>query len=112
MREGMWILATLVLLQGVAHAQSPPAAPPEATQPARADLTEARRLVREGKYPEADQALTALQQDHPDDPALLLLRGEVLLALNHPDQAIPLLKHSAEIDPQRARTHFQLGSGL
>lgn len=111
MHDGKWILIA-ALLQSPALAQSAPAPPAPENQPARADLTEPRRLVREGKYPEAEQALAAIQQTYPDDPALLLLRGEVLLALGHADQAIPILRHSIEIDPQKARTHFQLGSGL
>ncbi len=80
--------------------------------PARADLSEANEFVRSQDWAAADGALVALQEEFPDDPALLLMRGEVLLAMRKPADAAPLLERCAEIDPERKRTHFQLGSAL
>ena len=50
-------------------------------QAQRADLSEANALVAESDYAGAESLLAGLQQEYPDDPALLLLRGELLLAL-------------------------------
>lgn len=90
----------------------PPPPPPAAAAPARADLTAARELVKAAKYDEADKALTELQATFPDDPSLLLLRGEILNTTGHPDQAVPLLRHAAEVAPAKKRVHFQLGTAL
>ncbi len=80
--------------------------------PARANLGEANEFVRSQDWAGADGVLVTLQEEYPDDPALLLMRGEVLLALRKPADAASLLKRSAELDPERKRTHFQLGSAL
>jgi tetratricopeptide (TPR) repeat protein len=81
-------------------------------QPPRADLTGANALVAESDYAGAEALLAGLQQDFPDDPALLLLRGELLLALAKPDEARVVLEHGATIDPERPRINFQLGTAL
>lgn len=81
-------------------------------QTARADLGPARELVRAQKYDEAEKLLAELQQTHPDDGALLLLRGEVLIAAGRPAEAVPILQHAVEVDPDRQRLHFQLGTAL
>jgi len=78
--------------------------------PEPADLSVPNDLVREQKYEEAERALAALQQDHPDDPRLLLMRGEVLLAIGRAEQALELLQQTAAVDPERPRLHFQLGT--
>jgi len=96
-------------------ADTPAAAPTvaaEETAPPRADLTPVNELILEGDYAEADKVLAALESEFPEDPALLLMRGEVLLALGKPDEAREALARSIEIDPQRERSHFQLGSAL
>jgi superkiller protein 3 len=54
--------------------------------------------------------LAALQREFPEDSALLLMRGELLLSLRRADEALELLSKSAELDPERPRTHFQLAS--
>jgi len=38
------------------------------------------------------------------------MRGELLLALQRPVDALPLLARAAELDPDRPRVHFQLGT--
>jgi tetratricopeptide (TPR) repeat protein len=90
-----------------ALAQEP--APSPAT---RADLGPANDLVRSGAYAEAEKVLRELQQSHPDDPRILLMRGELLIALDKPAEAIALLRRCIEIDPGRPRAHFQLATAL
>jgi tetratricopeptide (TPR) repeat protein len=78
----------------------------------RADLAEANALVAASNYAEAESLLAGLQHDFPDDPALLLLRGELLLALGRAAEAREVLQHGAEVDPERPRINFQLGTAL
>jgi tetratricopeptide (TPR) repeat protein len=78
----------------------------------QADLSAVNDLVRSGAYAEAETKLAALQEEFPHDPRLLLMRGEVLLALNRPDDALPLLEKTIELDPERPRANFQLASVL
>jgi tetratricopeptide (TPR) repeat protein len=86
---------------------------PEAPAPvARADLGAVNELVRQGSYPEAETALALLQEEFPDEVRVLLLRGEVLLALRRFDEALPPLRRCAELDPDRERIHFQLATAL
>jgi tetratricopeptide (TPR) repeat protein len=88
-----------------------PATAQEAANPP-ADLGEVNQLVKESKYDEAETLLVSLQADHPDDGALLLLRGELLLALGRPEEARAVLEHGAAVDPGRPRMNFQLGTAL
>lgn len=81
-------------------------------QAQRADLSEANALVAESDYAGAESLLAGLQQEYPDDPALLLLRGELLLALGRAEEARTVLTHGAEVDPSRPRMNFQLGTAL
>lgn len=78
----------------------------------RADLSPASDLVRDARYAEAIDMLEAIREEFPDDPALLLMLGECLLAERRVNDAVPVLQRAAEIDPDRERTHFQLGSAL
>lgn len=98
----------VVLPSGAVNGQS---APPVANA-ARADLTESRELVKNGKYPEAEAALAQLQTTFPDDPALLLLRGELLNTLGRPADAVGVLRHAAATAPAKKRVQFQLGTAL
>ncbi len=86
----------------------PGAEPPAA----HADLEPARELVKAEKYEEAERLLADLQTAYPDDSPLLLLQGDVLLATKKPDKAVEVLRHAAEIAPQKVRVHFDLGSAL
>ena len=108
MRDRFTLLAA-VLLAGLSGI--PCAAQPEATN-GPADLSGARALVREGQLPEARSALEALRAEHPDDAALLLMLGEVLLAEGKSADAVPVLRRSFEIDEARERVAFQLGTAL
>jgi len=108
-----------IVCLSLARAQAPPAEPPPPASapapevaPPRADLTAARELVKQGKYPEADALLVELQTTFPDDPSLLLLRGEILNATNHADQAVPLLRRASELAPTKKRVQFALGTAL
>jgi len=80
--------------------------------PPGADLTEARELVRSGDYARAELVLAEQREEFPDDPRLLLLQGEVLLALSQPARALPLLQRVAELDGDGPRVHFQLATAL
>jgi len=93
--------------QDPAEAQAPAEAPPR-----QADLSAANSMVEVGAYAEAEAALAELQAEFPDDPRLLLMRGELLLALQRAEEAIPLLRRAIEIDPERPRTHFQFATAL
>ena len=87
--------------------------PEEEAEPLpRANLSEANGHVRDGDYPRAEQVLASLAEQFPQDPALLLMHGEVLLALRQPARALPLLQKSAELDGQRPRVHFQLAAAM
>ncbi len=93
-----------------AAAQEAPAPQPGAAQPA--DLAAASRLVQAGSYDEAERALAALEERHPDDPPLLRMRGEVLVALQRFADALPVLRRCADLDPTLTRVQFQLGTAL
>lgn len=88
------------------------ATPAESAPPSGADLTQANELVRAKDYAGAESLLATLQQDFPDDPELLMLRGELLLALRRADESVDVLRKAAELDPERSRLQFQLGSAL
>jgi tetratricopeptide (TPR) repeat protein len=96
---------------------SPPAGHPvdetlaeEEPESPRADLTEAIERIRDGDFAAAEEGLAPLQEQFPDDPRLLFMRGEVLLALSRPADALPLLERVAELDGARPRVHFQLAT--
>jgi tetratricopeptide (TPR) repeat protein len=91
--------------EGTGKSPSPPATP-------QADLTAVNDLVRTGAYAEAEARLAELETEFPDDPRVLLMHGEVLLALERPADALPLLEKTIELDPERPRANFQLGSIL
>jgi tetratricopeptide (TPR) repeat protein len=84
--------------QPVAKTEAPPTATEEEVEP-RADLSQANDLVRAGDYEAADVELAALQEEFPDDPRLLFMRGEVV-------------QRAAELDADRPRLHFQLAMAL
>jgi len=86
--------------------------PAEPEQPVKADLTEANELVLAKDYAGAEGLLAALQEEFPEDADLLMLRGELLLALNRPAESIEVLRTAAKLDPDRPRLHFQLASAL
>jgi len=90
--------------------ETPP--PTEEEEELQADLTAANDLVRAGDYAAADAELAALQERFPDDPRLLFMRGEVVLSLSKPAEALPLLQRAVELDGTRPRLHFQLGMAL
>jgi predicted Zn-dependent protease len=92
-------------------AETAPDAVPEPV-PTGPDLSEANALIREAKYSEANDLLAGLEQEYPDDPALLLMRGEILLALQRAPDALAPLKKCAELDPERPRVNFQLATAL
>jgi len=86
--------------------------PTEPETPPGADLTEANELVRAKDYAGAESLLAALQQEFPEDPDLLTLRGELLLALRRTDESIEVLRKAAGLAPEKPRLQFQLGSAL
>jgi len=122
--RGLPTLACLVLLLALPltsppRAQTEPAPAPAGTDetdeagepgPPRADLSPVNELIRESLWAEAETLLSGLAEEFPDDPALLLMRGEVLLALGRAPDALEPLRRSAELDPARPRVNFQLGT--
>jgi len=105
------IVMTLAMLPGgPLLAQEEPAQ--EAAVPEAADLSEGNRLVREAKYEEAEALLAELQNDFPTDVDLLLMRGELLLQLQRAEDARDVLSAAVELDAERERIQFQLGSAL
>jgi tetratricopeptide (TPR) repeat protein len=113
-------LLALCIVATAVGAQQPAAPPAQAAEdpadaeaePLRADLSEASEKIRAGAYDEADTLLAGLQADYPDDPALLLMRGEVLLALGRPADARDVLELGVRAGPERPRMHFQFGTAL
>ncbi len=108
--RGSWavaILAVALFAGGAPRAAEPGAAAPEAV-----DLSEANALVRDRSYAEAAEVLERQRADHPDDPRLLLMLGEVLIATGEPSRAADVLRHCAEVAPGRERVEFQLGTAL
>jgi len=97
----------------IERAEDTESGPLEEAEPVpRADLSEANGLVRDGDYPRAEEVLASLEEEFPEDSSLLLMHGEVLLALRQPARALPLLRKSAELDGQRERVHFQLAAAM
>ena len=104
----------------LAAQEAPPPSPPTAVveepvadePPAGPDLSAATERIRAGAYEEAEEILAGLRAEYPDDPALLLMHGEVLLALGRVEDARSALERSVELDPQRPRAHFQLATAL
>jgi tetratricopeptide (TPR) repeat protein len=109
-------LTVQLLVCGLVAAQTEPTdSAPEAlpdSPPQRADLSAANEFVKQQRYDEAEAKLAALQEQFPEDPDLLFMRGEILLALQRPVDAMPLLRTVAELDPERPRVHFQLATAL
>jgi tetratricopeptide (TPR) repeat protein len=111
------VAATPLLAQ---EAEAPPAETPpteaaataEAAPVDRADLTEVNEMVRTGAYAEAEERLAAVQEEFPDDARILIMRGELLLALGRAEDALPVLRRCVEVDPERLRLHFQLATAL
>jgi tetratricopeptide (TPR) repeat protein len=117
------LLLVLLLLTAAAAAQEATESPEQgseeaeiqaeaAPEPLGPDLSAAQAKIREGSLAEAEEMLTALESEYPDDSALLLMRGEVLLALGRAGDALVVLERGASIDPQRPRLHFQLATAL
>ena len=71
---------------------------------------EARASVKKGLYPEAEQILGQLVDDETEDGSLLTSYGEILVALGHAEQAVPILKRAIETAPEAERLHFQLAT--
>lgn len=99
-------------LTGERTAAAEPEVPEVELPPPGPDLTEAKALIRAGDLEAAEVALAGQQEAWPDHPRLLLLHGEVLLALTRPQDALPLLARSADLDATRPRVHFQLATAL
>ncbi len=108
----LWVGCLLLGASAAAQTDPTGSGVADATPPPRADLGEANDLVRQQKYAQAETLLSELQGEFADDPALLLMRGELLLALGRTDEALAPLERAAEIDPDRPRAHFQLATAL
>jgi tetratricopeptide (TPR) repeat protein len=93
---------------------SPPADPAteQAAPEPGPDFQEVNELVREARYEEAEEALAAMQESFPDDPGLLLMRGEVLLALGRAGEARDVLQRGVDVGGDLPRMNFQLATAL
>lgn len=109
---GSIMIALLIAASGFAQTVDPLTgeviAPVEVS--ATADLTEVNELVRARDYAGAEALLASLQKEHPDDFRVLLMRGELLLALQKPAEALASLELAAKVDGTAPRLHFQLGT--
>jgi tetratricopeptide (TPR) repeat protein len=85
---------------------------PSPEEAAKANLSDANRMVREQDYTAAEALLAPLTTNYPDDPELHLLLGEVRIALKMPEEALSPLLRAAELAPGQERIQFQLGSAL
>jgi tetratricopeptide (TPR) repeat protein len=110
-RLAVFLLVSLVVAASAGATEVDPGAAGAASTPGgRADLGAVNEMVRAQDYAGAEQALGALEGQFPDDPRVLLLRGELLLALGRPADALVRLERCAGIDPSRPRLNFQLGA--
>lgn len=66
---------------------------------APARLAEVRALAIDKKYPEAEARLKQWQQEHPDDPDLLSLRGWYASLRGRPDEAARVYRRLLETAP-------------
>jgi tetratricopeptide (TPR) repeat protein len=108
------LCAVLALALSVVSSQTEPESTDAVPEPVSvgADLSEANALVEKQKYAEAETVLAELEPQFPDDPNLLLMRGELLLALERPEEALEPLRKVVELEPERPRVHFQFGTAL
>ena len=86
--------------------------PPLPEEPVGPDLGPANELITAQEWAQADELLTAILVDWPDDVGTLLMRGEVLLALQRPEDARPFLERVVELAPELPRGNFQLAAVL
>ena len=110
------LLVTSAMAQQVRDPLNPDAPPREpATQdrPATgADLSGAGDRIQAQDYEGALGLLEPQLERFPDDSSLLLMLGEVRLALNRPEPALVVLAHGSEIEPVLPRMQFQKGAAL
>jgi Tfp pilus assembly protein PilF len=100
----------IVLVMAVAQAKQPAAKPPpKEAQLREVKLTEARRLLQNGRYAEAEEALTAIESEAKKQPGGLTRRLQAVLALAKAEcqasqgeyaKAIKALEAAAAIDPK------------
>ena len=80
----------------------------------RLSLLQARRLVAQHAFEEADQALSLLERERDMDSHVMLTRGKYWIARSEPAKAIPILKDAAArlsqnvIDIDRIDAQWQL----
>jgi tetratricopeptide (TPR) repeat protein len=86
--------------------------PPAPLEPIGPDLTQANELITAQEWQQADDLLAAILVEWPEDVGTLLMRGEVLLALQKPADARPLLEKVVELAPDHPRANFQLAAVL
>ena len=73
------------------------------------DLDRAQSLLREGKIDEAQQAVSAALQRHPDSVDALTLQGRLAMARDQFDLARRSFERAAELAPASAQVQFLLG---
>lgn len=88
--------------------------PNSQTDPQRAQrltrgLSVAHELFQLGKYDQAEEACLALLASEGSDPDILTLLGSVIIERGDPDKAIPYFVKVADLVPDKARPHNNLG---
>jgi len=76
------------------------------------DISEAKRLEREGKLTDAEQACRRGLDAAPDDPGAVHLLGTVLHRLGKNDEALPLLERAASVSPENFAYRSNLAAVL
>ena len=69
-------------------------------------------LMGAGRFEEALSNFTQVLEEWPKNPVALELCGQVLVALERYDDAVPLLRRAVEIDVARWNAHDHLGYSL
>ena len=73
---------------------------------------EALRLLRAGRFDDAERAYVLILQNFPDDFSAIHGLGLVLTALGRAEEALPLLHMALREQPEAAEMHNDLGTAL
>jgi tetratricopeptide (TPR) repeat protein len=69
-----------------------------------------RFLLEQRQYARADSASLVALEKNPSEPAVLALRGEILIMKGLAEEGASLLQHALQIDPDNVDANFQLGT--
>jgi cytochrome c-type biogenesis protein CcmH/NrfG len=66
--------------------------------------------LRNSDFKEAFDRFTRAVKLQPGDPEASIGLAKVLISMNQPEKAEPLLQHALQLDPTSAIAHFRLGT--